>query len=380
VNHLLEPGDRITGISNYLFFLLEALLRRGDYRYVLATSWTREALPEPLVDHPALDVRTYPFVASQPANLWRQAATIRALAAASGARLHFNPNPVGTIAGGVPLVHTVHDLYFDVAPENYRWRHRLWWRLFFAMSSRAARGIIAVSRQTRADLVRHHPHTAEKTLVIHEASGLRPAGAAPGLAVREKAGLFVGNISPNKGIGTLVEAMDRLAAKNVSIPVFHVGRDDGNAIGTALARSTSGARPQALGRLTEAALCERYRAARFLAFPSTYEGFGLPVLEAQQFGVPVIASDLPVLREVAGEGALFVPPGDAEGFAAAMERICADDALWVRLSRAAEANAARFSWARAAAETAGLFDAILADQDRRAPSRPSATPVGESSR
>ena len=355
VNHLLEPAGKITGISSYLFSLLPALIEEASFRYVLVTAWTARDVTSALGTSD-LTVLTYPDVGSQPRNIVAQRRILRDVMASTGGVVEFNPNPLGNVSGDWPRVMTVHDLYFEIAPENYPWRHRLWWKLFFPHSLARASHIICVSQETRRNLLSRHPRYESKTSVILEASGLY--GDTEGCRQdrhTERYGVFVGNIAPNKGIRTLIAAMDRLKDHGITVPVYHVGRDDTNAIERAASALRSTWRPIGLGHVTSTQLRRLYEGAMFLAFPSLYEGFGLPVLEAQAAGVPVVASDIPVLREVAGDGALFFPRGDAAAMADRISTLLGDAARWDELSSAASENAARFSWSKSAQETADVF-------------------------
>jgi glycosyltransferase involved in cell wall biosynthesis len=101
-----------------------------------------------------------------------------------------------------------------------------------------------------------------------------------------------------------------------------------------------------------------YANAKVYINTSLVEGFCLPILEAHTLGVPVICSDIPVLREVAGDGALFVDPGDADALAAAISTVFGDPAVAADLRQRAIANARRFSWEKAARETEAVFDRV----------------------
>ena len=361
VNHLYERANRISGISQYLFSLLAALLRRDDFSYVLATNWDEAELPRELRDR-GLRVERLKLSDSTPVNLARQTVALRRLMSRHKAAVEFCPNPVSGLFKSWPSVFTVHDLYFDVAPEQYRGRHLLWWKLFFPMTARAASRIICVSEQTRCDLVRFHPNCAAKTVVVHEAPTLAPRGV-PDVS-RQPRGLFVANVSPNKGGDILIAALDALARRGSALEVCHVGQDNG-AFAAAQSALKTEAGPHLLGTVSADRLAELYASSLFLAFPSTYEGFGLPVLEAQAFGLPVIATDIPVLREVAGEGALFFPAGDSEALADRMTALAQDPVLWRRMHEAALRNVSGFSWERAAEQTSTTFrDAIAIDTRR----------------
>ena len=365
VNLLLEPSNVVSGITRYAFFLLRPLIARGHVRIVLATTWSPEMLPD-FLRGPDVEVRQFPHIKSQPLNVLRQLRLLPRLMREMGADLEFNPNPIGNFLGRWPRVVTVHDLYMKTMPGVYPARHRLWWNLFFPAIVQKAAHFVCVSENTRKDLTGFYPAAAAKSSTVLSASGLT-ARHPPQQDRSPFFGLFVCNTAPNKGTDTLVEAMDILARRGHPVDIRHVGKDIINAIPSAQARLGTTAAPRHLGFISDEDLTGLYETASFLVFPSRLEGFGLPVIEAQTFGVPAIASDIPVLREVAGEGAVFFPPGDAQALAARIEALRRDHAHWLVLSRAAIDNAARYSWDSAAAEVEDIFLRALGCNHRVAP-------------
>ena len=132
--------------------------------------------------------------------------------------------------------------------------------------------------------------------------------------------LYVGNVSPNKNVAVLVEALKLLQADGRAPIVYHVGRDSAGLLAEAEQRF-GGNIVRKAGTLSDAELVSAYRGAACFINTSLNEGFCLPVVEAQSLGVPVICADIPVLREVAGEGAMFFAPDDASALARRIE-IC----------------------------------------------------------
>ena len=128
----------------------------------------------------------------------------------------------------------------------------------------------------------------------------------------------------------------------------------------AILRTRLTGRVHLLGHVEDAEMPALYSAARALVFPSLYEGFGLPALEAMASGTPVIASNATGLAEVVGDAGLTVDPTSVEQLADAMARILGDEELRERLVAAGLARAARYTWARAAADTAGVYRDVLA--------------------
>ena len=359
VNHLLEPPGRITGITRFLFALLSELIRRPHFRYALVTTWAADELP-PALRHDNLAVIRRPFRQSTPLNIVAQTLTMGRLMRATNAALEFNGNPIGGFCPGWPRVVTVHDLYFDVMGAHYRRRHRLWWNVFFPLTLASSAGAVCVSEATRSDLAKYYGRFANKATVIHEAGALIHEGTAQEFSpVKAPYAIYVGNISPNKNPALLVAALKILRAQGKPLSVIHVGRDELALLSSALTMAGLTTSVETINGLSDAELAATYRGAQCLVVTSTYEGFCLPVVEAQALGVPVICSDIAVLREVAGEGALFVDPYDADALADQLNAIMIDPALRARLSNAGRHNAGRFSWDRAAAEAEVLFKRLI---------------------
>ena len=361
VNHLLEPPNQISGITRYLFALLTQLVRSSAYRYVLATTWSSSDLPASL-RATSLDVFTSPFHKSMPINVISQMATVPRLMRETAAGLEFNCNPIGCFRSDWPRVMTVHDLYFETMPFSYKSRHRLWWRFFFPLSLRSSSAVICVSQSTRRDLERLHPRSRGKLVVVHEA-GFANGDASEPIAsvgpVDGPYGLYVGNVSPNKNPTVLIEALKIMHARGRAPIIYHVGKDSAGLLAEAEKQILPEHPTRKAGLLSDSELIAAYQGATCLVNTSLNEGFCLPVVEAQSLGVPVICADIPVLREVAGEGALFFPPTDAEALAKRLGVVFDDRALQQRMAASSRRNSARFSWRRAADETEKIFDAIF---------------------
>jgi len=359
VNHLLEPPNLISGISRYLFSLLQELERSSRYRYVLATTWSADELPDALRNS-SIEIRTLPYQPKMPVNVVSQIATVSRLMCETGAAVEFNCNPVGCFWGGWPRVITVHDLYMEVIPSFYSRRHRLWWKLLFPLSLRAASGVICVSQSTRDEVQARYPFAKDKLAVVHEAPIIDADESGQPAERRFEApyALYVGNISPNKNVTVLVEALQLLKAQGLAVPaVYHVGRDPAGLLAEAEQR-IGGNLIRKAGVLSDAELVGAYRGATCFINTSLNEGFCLPVVEAQSLGAPVICSDIPVLREVAGGGAMFFAPNDPQALADRISALFADAGLQQRMAQASRDNAARFSWRKAASETEAIFDKV----------------------
>jgi len=357
INHLVEPPGRITGITRYAFGLIDALVARGTYRYALATAFTREQLPESVAK--GLDrILTFPYVESTPVNFIRQHAVLKAAASEVGPQLIYAINPMCPSVNGLPTIVTAHDLYMKTLPDMYPFRHRLWWSLFFGRAARQAARIACVSHNTQNDVARFYPSVSAKTCLVPGAGVLPHASPTAPLPERLRAPyiLMLGNLTPNKNAGFLIAALKSLRAKGVTVNAYHIGRDAYGALNQA-----DGIIEQ-LGSVDDAGLDAILGSARALVTCSSYEGFGLPIIEAHDRGIPVVASDIPVFREVAGDGALFIQLGDVAGFAAAIEAMTTNDALHVSLSAAAAINAKRYTWNNSAVAAEAQIAALVRSQ------------------
>jgi glycosyltransferase involved in cell wall biosynthesis len=157
----------------------------------------------------------------------------------------------------------------------------------------------------------------------------------------------------------LVEALKLLQAEGQAPAVYHVGRDSAGLLAEA-ERRIGGDFIRKTGVLSDDELVSAYRGATCFINTSLNEGFCLPVVEAQSLGVPVICADIPVLREVAGDGAMFFAPDDANALAGRIRSVFGDSRLQQRMAQASRDNAARFSWRKAAMETEAIFDTVRA--------------------
>ena len=204
-----------------------------------------------------------------------------------------------------------------------------------------------------ADPDRVHPVHHGVPLDAEPATGGGPAaGPVDGPYV-----LALGTVEPRKGLPGLVAAFDAIAAAHPGLRLVVAGPDGWGieAYDAAVARSSHYARVVRLGYVDHRRAAALLRGATVLAFPSLYEGFGLPPLEAMACGVPVVATTAGALPEVLGDAACMVAPGDTDALAGALARLVDDDGYRAELVARGRANAGRFSWERCAAGLAGLY-------------------------
>ena len=260
-----------------------------------------------------------------------------------------NPAGVPPVHKGTRLVVTVHDLAHRRLPDGFPTRWRLLYGAGVRAAVRRAAGILAPSRATADDLVALAGADPEKIHVTPLAASLPasqsdPAGALERLGIATPYVLFVGTLEPRKNVLTLVRAYRRLAP-DVPHALVLAGPDGWHTeeLDAELARAGPGTVVRT-GRVSEADLDALYRGATAFAYPSSLEGFGLPVLEAMARGVPVVTSRTPALVEVAGDAALLVAPEDAAGLADVLARILTEPALAEDLSVRGTTRAAGYSW------------------------------------
>lgn len=261
------------------------------------------------------------------------------------------------------IVVTIHDLCHLKAPQTMRRLHRIANSILIPIAMKKATLIIAISKNTAKEIAENYPDCARKIRVAHLGSRFEPLSASAERKLTERSHiLFVGTIEPRKNLNRLIEAYARLDSRlKERFPLLIVGeygwktRLDGQIERLGLKKNVI-----LKSYAPDHELIELYKTARALVMPSLYEGFGMPILEAQTFGLPVITSNNSSMIEVAGDGAILVDPYSTESISAAIERILTDRGLWEDLSRKSKFNAKKFSWANCATETLKIFDEALA--------------------
>ena len=266
-----------------------------------------------------------------------------------------------------PSVITIYDLSFIIFPQGFKYSKRLYLTLLTRPSARKARRIITISESTKRDTIRLLGVSSEKVDVVYCGvdKAFHPLPEREIASFRQKRGLperiilFVGTIEPRKNVTRLIEAYSHLRGERVKLVI-------GGARGWLYEEIF--ARVEELN-LTDEVLFPGYippdelplwyNAAELFVYPSLYEGFGLPPLEAMACGTPVITSNVSSLPEVVGEAGLTVNPMDSKGLAEAMNQVLCDEALRQSMRERGLARAGRFSWARAARETVGVYRRAL---------------------
>jgi glycosyltransferase involved in cell wall biosynthesis len=302
--------------------------------------------------------------------LWEQIAFPRALHHDRITLLHgpINALPLGW-AG--PSVVTILDLTFMLIPDAIRRASRAYLRWMVRSSARRAGQIITISESTRRDVIRLLGAPPERVTRVYCGVDNRftpePASAA-GTALRERVGLpgefilYLGTIEPRKNLSRLIDAYTMLRRRDATrLPlVLAGGRGWGDDEIVQKARANEFATDIYLpGFVPEPEIPLWYNAATLFVYPSEYEGFGLPPLEALACGVPVVASNASSLPEVLGDAAVLVDPTSVEAIADGIQRVLDDGALRSRLIARGPEQARRFSWRQMAEETLAVYRAVL---------------------
>ena len=272
------------------------------------------------------------------------------------------------ISGRFRRVVTIHDLHYRVVPEAHFGVRGLGMRVLVPLAAHRSHRIIAISQSTAADIRRYLRVPPSRVDVIPEGVGASPAGdPEPEAALRERHGLgdravalSVSAKRPHKNLMALLEAVAVMPAQRrpvLVIPGYATPHEQqlrahAQALGI-------GDDVRFLGWVSGAELEGLYALASVFVFPSLYEGFGLPVLEAMRRGVPVACSNRSSLPEVAGDAALLFDPEDPRAITAAIERLLRDPAEAQRLRSAGREQAARFTWAATARATVASYERAL---------------------
>jgi glycosyltransferase involved in cell wall biosynthesis len=298
---------------------------------------------------------------------------------------HFARIPQDRIFPGVDLFHatdhllprlsrvrsvfTLHDLVFCFYPQTHKPLNRWFLTLMMPRFLRAADAVIAVSESTKRDAMQTYDLDEAKIKVIYEGVNPRFRRSSPGVIssvlhkydLRERYILSVGTIEPRKNLTSLLEAYVAIRNQDSQLKLVIVGKRGWLYEGFFRRLSELGLENEVIfpGFVPDEDLPALYSATDLFVFPSLYEGFGLPVLEAMACGAPVVTSNTSSLPEVAGEAALLVDPNSVEALARAMRDVLDNRALRHDLRARGPKQAAKFSWEKAARETLTIYTSLF---------------------
>jgi glycosyltransferase involved in cell wall biosynthesis len=261
----------------------------------------------------------------------------------------------------IPQVLIVHDLAFLHYPKFIPWYHRIYYKLFTKRFLRKAKKIVTVSAFTKADLIKHYTIPSKKISVVNGAADKRflpfswweREEVKEGFADGREYFLFTGGIHPRKNVLNLLKAFSLFKKwQQSNMKLLIVGRTawDHEEILEKIKTYKYREDVVLLGYVTDEQLARITGAAYALVYPSFFEGFGLPIVEAMQSGVPVITSNNSSMPEIGGDAALYADPSEPDAIAKHMLELYKNESYRSDLIGAGKTQAAKFSWDRAADE------------------------------
>jgi glycosyltransferase involved in cell wall biosynthesis len=280
------------------------------------------------------------------------------------------PSPPRRRRGAPPAAIFVHDLAFRIRSAEVPWQQRAYFGTVLGPALRQAAAVLVPSATTRGDLLSAYPIPGleKRVTVVREglsapaAAGTLPDGIEPGFI------LAVGTVEPRKNYPRLLAAYRQFRSRpgalpmaigrRAGVPQLVIAGRPGWAYGDTLQKIQAEPGVRYLGHVDEPTLAALYQFASVLAFPSLYEGFGLPLLEAMAQGVPAVIGKSGALPELAAGSAIEVDPEDVDDIAAGLEKLLLDADLRKELGAAGKRRAAGFTWERAAASTLEILRRI----------------------
>jgi glycosyltransferase involved in cell wall biosynthesis/SAM-dependent methyltransferase len=367
------------GVGSYTRGLLEGLAAiDADNEYLLYSYLDIPQAPQPpFPQQPNFALRTLQLDAEHWEQIWYQA-DLPPQGAMDAVDVVHSPFFNAPKAHHGALVVTIHDISFLLQPQFHTEGNRLHCLQGTLNAALYADRVIAVSQQTQKDLIDYFAIPEERIRVIYEAPRKVYApernveairGALERLGVLHSFILFVGSLEPRKNLKTLLQAYATYVTRHDGAEWLVVAGGKGWLSGDfsqIAAELGIAERVKFLGYVQEADLRVLYSAAKLFVYPSIYEGFGLPPLEAMACGAPVITSNTSALPEVVGDAALLIDPHNSEELCQAMQRVLCDDDLRMRMRRRSLARAKLFSWEQTAEQTLAVYEEVCPERSKEA--------------
>ena len=367
-----------TGLGNYSRFIIDALASRyPDLELLLYVPRKRNCTEyEALFSYGQISERLpRPGFRSLFKSLWRTFGIARDLRNDSVRIYHglSNELPTGLARNGIRSVVTIHDLIFLRYPRFYKPVDRLLYTWKFRHACRIADRVVAVSECTKRDIVHYFGTDPSKIEVIYQ--GCSPRFAQPVSAERielvrrtyalpERFVLSVGSIEERKNLLLAVKALRQLPA---DVHLVAVGRSTkySESVERWAAEHGLKERVHLLHKVDFADLPAIYRLGKVFVYPSYYEGFGIPIIEAISAGLPVVAATGSCLEEAGGEACIYVSPDDPQALAAAVERLLDDEPMRREMVRVSQEYIRRFDGEAIAERIEALYEEVAADRVSR---------------
>ena len=358
----LIPGV-VGGTETYARSLINALARQdADNEYAVFLS--KEAADLDVTPGPNFRRIVCPVVAMQRAARysWEQGVLPLQLLREKPALIH-SLGYVSPLAARGPQVVSVHDVNYLGHTGRRTAIGRRAFRFFVERTVKRADRVITISEFSRGEIIRHMNVPEEKVTVIHLAgreveSGVVPPASETHRNIDRPYIMAFSSLSAHKNIGRLVAAFRKIAPSVPHALVLVGHLPEKNAARSEIESTNGDDRIIFTGHLPDAEVESLMHNASLFAFPSLYEGFGMPVIDAQHAGVPVACSSAGALPEVAGEGAVVFDPLSVDDIASALQRCLVDMDLRLTLVASGYENAKRFSWDKTARETLDVYSAV----------------------
>ena len=371
------PGYRQAGVHQYALQLLSAFSTDAKLRVsapitaLISPTAREQAMP---LHSASLSLREASRTTESPfSRIIVEQLELPRLLRELNAGLYHSLGFVAPLRAPCPTVISVMDLSFITQPQAHKRFNRLYLSQLSRASCRRAKRVIAISEWTKRDIVQHFGVPADRVDVTplgvnHE--HFKPASPEAVAAFRQQYNIgdnaifYLGSVEPRKNLPRLIEAFALLNAQQPALraQLFIGGNlawkyDD---VFASIQQRGLSEQIKLIGRVNDDDLPKWYSACAVMAYPSLYEGFGLPPLEAMACGAPVVTSNVTSLPEVVGDAGILVEPTDAPAIAEALQRVLCDEDLRNEMRRKSLQRAAQFTWQRTAELTMESYQKILA--------------------
>lgn len=267
---------------------------------------------------------------------------------------------------------TIHDIIGKIFPENLSWLSRWYWSIWLPFINSKSDRIIVDSNCTKQDLIRYVRINPDKICVIPLAAGSHFTtqvktseidSLCRRLGIQKPYLLFVGSMEPRKNLPRIINAFEKIKAKK-KIPhqlvVAGLRAVGYSAVDQLISERRLSNTVKCLNYVNDRDLIELYNGCDLFLFPTLYEGFGIPILEAMKCGAPVLTSNLSSIPEVAGDAAVYIDPYSEEEIGKGIDRILSDSQLRKDLREKGFRQAGKFNWNQTASQTLAVYEELLA--------------------
>ena len=343
--------DQHVGVSVYTLMLL-----RHFHAQANATNLYTLFLKEPPKAHMPPETAHFRYVVVGPSRLWlRLSLPAYFLLKRPRFDVFFSPAHYSPNLCPAPVVTTIHDLAYEYFPDEFLQKDLYTLRNWTRRSVSRSKHLIAVSHNTKQDVVRLYDCHPDKIDVVY--NGFTPPTESPTTPESLTADMeyicYVGTLQPRKNISRLIEAFELLSKHHPDLHLVLVGKQGWmyDTINQTIQNSSVQKRIHVTGYVSDQEKMRILHASRCFVMPSLYEGFNIPLLEAQSVGCPIAASDTSCLPEVGGDACVYFDPTNTQEMATAIDTILKSKSVRTTLKEEARRNLTRFSWEQSGAQT-----------------------------